>query len=330
MDGDIPSFVWARENFSIDIAAHMGEFEWLLHRVITLSEEERFFLSKKWLLYAQNLIHRCEKERKAKDVELMKMAYYKIIGSKFEEELDKRIEEVKIFMEDLNSSSWKIEKETKLMKAYYKKETNNPIHSVKLEGIINSSVLNVLAVLYEVDLYSNWWPLSKDVRELKKFSKFKKIIYLVVDLPWPLWNRDCCLMSYGVDNLEDNHIFAMFRSCTPEEEKLVQVPKTEHTVRSEWQVGGILITPISENQTKVSILVNTDPKVNFIPSSVLNLFTKILTPRMFERLKNTSESVPGSEYENRMRNKPYVYQEARERLAAYFQCRKRQQIGFSY
>jgi hypothetical protein len=68
---------------------------------------------------------------------------------------------------------WTKVKESNGVTTYYRHEEGSPMHSIKLEGtkfnstfdqrilwgIIDAPLFNVLAVIYETELYGQWWPL---------------------------------------------------------------------------------------------------------------------------------------------------------------------------
>jgi len=76
------------------------------------------------------------------------------------EKLRKESEEVQQLLNDFNSyNGWILTRDADGIKTFYKHEDPNPIHSIRLEGMIDCPLLNILSVVYEVDLYTGWWPL---------------------------------------------------------------------------------------------------------------------------------------------------------------------------
>lgn len=62
-------------------------------------------------------------------------------------------------LEDL--TDWNLVHRQDGLKTYYKNEPSSPIHSLRVEGILNCNLLNILAVIIESDLYKNWVPFLK-------------------------------------------------------------------------------------------------------------------------------------------------------------------------
>lgn len=73
---------------------------------------------------------------------------------------------------------WVLVRETDRTKTWYKNEEGNPIHSIKIEGIINSPLFNVLAVFNEDQLYTEWIPFLKEANKIKQVSLYRKIVHM--------------------------------------------------------------------------------------------------------------------------------------------------------
>lgn len=113
--------------------------------------------------------------------------------------------------------------DSKGTRVMWKPSKGSPIHTLRLDGSVKISVFNILAVLMEVDLYTTWIPTImgiglKDLELLEDVDRFKKVVHAEVAIPWPLANRDCNLIGYGVDLLDQGRVLAVARSfeCAPE------------------------------------------------------------------------------------------------------------------
>lgn len=115
---------------------------------------------------------------------------------------------------------------------------NSPIHTIRLDGKLPISMFNILSVIMEVDLYLNWIPTVmgiglKHITMLSDMDRFRKLVHCVASLPFPFANRDCNLVGYGVDLLDQGRVLAVARSyeCAPEAPGSVDwslFPETAH------------------------------------------------------------------------------------------------------
>lgn len=76
------------------------------------------------------------------------------------------------------------------------------VGNMTIVATIDSPIFNVLAILYEVDLYKTWVPRQGVSQILHSIAKFRFLCYYVFDMPWPVANRDCVCYGIGIDMLE--------------------------------------------------------------------------------------------------------------------------------
>lgn len=191
----------------------------------------------------------------------------------------------------------------------------------------------------EIDYYKKWIPCAlgvglKNVDVLCDIDRFKKLAYFQCGLPFPFSNRDMAIYGYGVDLIEDNKVMAVVRSyesnvgqTSVDElaqlhhyEKLIkggyQTPhETSKFVRADIKEGGFLLTCVDENTTNVSFLFTIDPKMSYIPSTLINWAMKFVASYALKSLKSTAQGVHEDEsYTNRMEVKADVYAYLKKRL----------------
>ncbi len=56
--------------------------------------------------------------------------------------------------------------ESSTVTTYYRNEANSPCHSIKLQGIVNGPLFNIVALANEVDLYGTWIPFLKVAKQV--------------------------------------------------------------------------------------------------------------------------------------------------------------------
>mmetsp|Transcript_11637 Transcript_11637/g.8494 ORF Transcript_11637/g.8494 Transcript_11637/m.8494 type:complete len:155 (+) Transcript_11637:217-681(+) len=74
-------------------------------------------------------------------------------------------------------------------------------------------LFNLLALIYEIELYTNWFPFCKQSRELIHISKARKIASCEFMLPVPFSNRGSVLYGCGVNRTKiDGSIVVVAKS----------------------------------------------------------------------------------------------------------------------
>jgi len=84
---------------------------------------------------------------------------------------------------------WKLTRESSDALTYYRTEPTGTLHSFKVVGMAKCSLLDLFAVIYEAEMYPEWFPFMARADELHAMSRFHKIIHSEVSCPWPLSNR---------------------------------------------------------------------------------------------------------------------------------------------
>jgi len=138
--------------------------------------------------------------------ELSKPRYHYINQINYElgELLDnvEKIQEVENSSDHANNSlpdTWKRIGNQDGIISYYRKEQDKLTPAFLVRGEVKSHIFNVLSVLYEVDLYKNWFPMCKsnDVIHVINNSRFRMLIQKQLKLIWPVHDRELVLYSYG-------------------------------------------------------------------------------------------------------------------------------------
>ena len=158
----------------------------------------------------------------------------------------------------------------------YRAEEDLGTHSFKVEGVIEAPLMRVAACLYEVELFHHWFPMLKQSRELATLSRFHKVAAVEINVPFPfVANRETVCDAYGVNLLEQSKVIIVLK--TIDEHPLVDIPPpASGIVRCDIHVGGFLIEPLARGRSRFRMMSNVDPKVSYLPKSMLNWFTQKL------------------------------------------------------
>lgn len=164
--------------------------------------------------------------------------------------IKREAEEVRTLMRDLQTEAtdWQqTNTDSRGTKVMWKPSKNSPIHTLRLDGTLKMSMFNILAVLMEVDLYPSWIPTImgvglKDLQLLDDMDRFRKLAHAEVSIPWPLANRDCNVVGYGVDFMDQQRALTVVRSYETVNEVPLNVnwslfAETEHLAAEERQVS---------------------------------------------------------------------------------------------
>jgi len=158
------------------------------------------------------------------------------------------------------NESWELKKDQDSIKVYIRNVDDNTKEYLA-ETIINSDIDKIFKTITDFDNSYRWMYKLNSSKILEK-SDTLMYVYFVVDMNWPLKNRD--LISDAVITQNENKIRIVMNSYPdymPEKEKLIRIKQS----RSIWN-----LEKIDEEYTKVTL--QSYAVVEGIPTFIMDLF----------------------------------------------------------
>lgn len=177
------------------------------------------------------------------------------------------------------------DKSNKDAKVFFKQDKNG-LAVIKFEKIINCNLVNFLKLIYECDYYKFWFPFVKSSHAVATVGLAQKLVYMVNDLPL-LTNRDFLVYGFGLNKFEEsNKIYVLSVSIDNEPDfKAYKDYKSDSgNVRGNVNMFGWEIEKLQLGKIKLKGLISIDPKIGFMPNSLLNLALTHMTKTIFEQM----------------------------------------------
>jgi len=169
-----------------------------------------------------------------------------------------------------------------------------------MEGKVNAPIMNLIAVLGEVDLFTEWIPETELSANIKEVSPMRRSVYLITALPWPLWKREN-FVEAGCYIMKEHKALGIsiesIRGDTWFGEELIRSPET--MVENDVKKGFFCIEYIDEATCRLKIFLNVDPHLGFIPVTLMNFFMKNIASKILDFVKTTAENLP-EKYKERL------------------------------
>ena len=165
-----------------------------------------------------------------------------------------------IYLFPSSNQSWELKKDQDSIKVYIRNVDNNTKEYLA-ETIINSDIDKIFKTITDFDNSYRWMYKLNSSKILEK-SDTLMYVYFVVDMNWPLKNRD--LISDAVITQNENKIRIVMNSYPdymPEKEKLIRIKQS----RSIWN-----LEKIDDEYTKVAL--QSYAVVEGIPTFIMDLF----------------------------------------------------------
>lgn len=184
----------------------------------------------------------------------------------------------------LEQAQWKLAYNENGIKVYTR-TTASGLKEFKGICEVDASLYNLSALIEDVENHKSFIYGVKESAILKRNNDASKFVYSVVDMPWPLDDRDMVSKTNAVHIKSEKQVkIAMKASPSqhPEQEDLVRM----HEARGFWQFDYI-----AEDRSLVTYQFVSDP--NNIPNWVVNMFI-IDAPK--KTLKNLQAKAPSLNY----------------------------------
>jgi hypothetical protein len=202
---------------------------------------------------------------------------------------------------------------------YYKVHDSSSAISCRIDSTLDESLLvPLLSVFNESDLYSMWMPSWRHPKlgvrksqKLKDLGRGHQVIQVVVDMPFPIADRECILHGCAVDDIDLNdRIVIKMRSLEEGDHHhlgCLTVPPAERGLVRVSVDGGIVIRacppqhPVlrqrredssgGRNALLFSVYQRIDANVRLVPMSIINFFTRTVLGRMWHTLVEVATEV---------------------------------------
>jgi hypothetical protein len=202
---------------------------------------------------------------------------------------------------------WTTESIGKDLTTKYKKIPRTALISLRFEAILDIPLINVLTLLYEIDLYNEWIPFLTKSDMLSNVHRASKVVYIKASLPPPLADRDAFLYGFGVDHSnEDGSVMILAKSLDTDPELMkrhkVDPSKTSKNVKMDLNFACFKIKPLGPNRCEMLGVANVDPKISFLPSRLLNWLVRKTTTLLVERMLKKAQTLAGTPWEKAMEN----------------------------
>jgi len=221
--------------------------------------------------------------------------------------VNKRIALVNELRELANSNDkWNLQRDSDGIKTMYRYLDEDGVYSIRIEGPVKAPMFDLLAIFHEVDLYRTWLPSYQllGLREsytIEDPSPVEVLARLAIAIPPPFSDRDVVVYCDGIDCLDEpdnKQVVVLMTSIEHDSE-----PVDEYIVRAEVLApSGVLLTPLGDGTTYVSIVININPKIAMIPSWLIDLAVRNFAYLVLIAVREATVIVQNDEYQERMRD----------------------------
>jgi len=229
----------------------------------------------------------------------------------------------KVLHEMQDDHGYQLEKIKNHFSIKYKAEKGEKV-ILKMEGSINVSLFNILALVNEPEGFPKWMPFCTEGRPMKQLTRTSKIFYAKLSMPPPICGREWYTLGAGFDRLEANgSILVTAKSIHHDKDFQVKheldIPLKSKVTRMELDFMAMEVIPIARDKVHVKILQKMDPKIKYLPNSILNWTAKKTGQQLLERLLKKATHLKGSLWERKIQENREFYGFLEERVEHFLQ-----------
>lgn len=185
-------------------------------------------------------------------------------------------------------NTWKLNKEESGIQVFLRNNKNTAVLSFKGIMTVNSSLSSVLTVIGDLNSYPRWLYSCRSAQALNSNDAERLLNYIVLDLPWPVADRDTVMVASRNQNKTTRRVEIKMHA----EPKLVL--NVTGKVRIQTLYGRWLLTPVGTDKVNINYEMTVDPGGS-IPVWLVN---SMIVDLPFYTLLNLREVIKEDKYLN--------------------------------
>jgi len=182
----------------------------------------------------------------------------------------------------LGSSGWKKAKEGEGITVFTRSVDASAIKEQKTVTYFNAPIENLSAIIGDIKNRKEWFKNCKSVEVVKKYGPGHFIYRMVIDMPFPLVNRELFQEMEIIHNTDNRNIVIRFETLPqyfPDQKGLVQIKKG---------YGSYTLTQQPDGLVKITLTSLNDPGKG-VPAQFYNLFLAESPYRIMKHIKEESQ-----------------------------------------
>lgn len=158
---------------------------------------------------------------------------------------------------------WKLIKQEDDIQVYSHRSPNTFIETVKGVVTISASLDKILNVFEDIRKCPSWMYRCKSATTLQQINIVERMDYIVIDFPWPTWDRDVIIHSLFQQDRKTKRVEIKFRSVSNRMATKLGI------VRVKDMTGAMRFVPLKDGGIRFTYEISVDPRGK-IPKWMVN------------------------------------------------------------
>lgn len=182
-------------------------------------------------------------------------------------------------------SDWVLRKTENGIAVSTRSTPGQPIDSGKAETVLNASLDEVYNYILKIPLWKNWYAMCIESILLDSDDKNTKLVYVVIDLPWPFKDRYGILsVWHSLDNSGNRAVFFMNIVTNSEKERFAWFLEDKNYEPIKESNVQITLESTGTAKTKITYEASGDPGIK-LPPAILNMASTVQPFQTVNNLK---------------------------------------------
>ena len=209
-----------------------------------------------------------------------------------------------------DSASWKIDRNENGIKTYVQNEKDNEV-GVFTEADLKASMINMVVIGNEVELFDKYMPYVYGCKELKRVSRNTIVGTSKISVPL-LADRELFFVATCINRLSVNGSFFTYSKTIHNDKRAqqkygVQIPSESKCVRLDYDYFIVECFPVDKDKVKMRLASSLNMKLNFMPNFVTVMMAKKFAFEIFMNMLKYEKKFKGSEWAVKKEQKMDVY-----------------------
>mmetsp|Transcript_19528 Transcript_19528/g.35709 ORF Transcript_19528/g.35709 Transcript_19528/m.35709 type:complete len:282 (-) Transcript_19528:1212-2057(-) len=189
---------------------------------------------------------------------------------------------------------------------------------VRAEMQMHQPLFPLIALFSEVDLLSQWVSVVKSADVICMPTPYRRLLRFRFDMPWPVTDREAVVSVVGIPVPYNRSALLVIRSVDGSNYLSFPIPDTsEGDVRIDINICCVNIVYNGPEETHLSLIVRSDPKIAMLPKFLINFATKHVMYYLMDTIREKVKNYAGSEYERRVMQNPQYYTTFHNKLSTF-------------
>lgn len=147
-------------------------------------------------------------------------------------------------------ADWVLEQDEDRIRIYTRPVADSPFVEVKATALINAPIDHVALVMGDGESCGEWRAMCKSSEVLDGASDTERYVYMVLDMPWPVADRDMVIHSIADIDVAAKTVTVQLQSASserPEQDYVRAITNGQYQIKA-----------LAEEQVELTYIIHTD------------------------------------------------------------------------